>query len=94
MDIDSGGWWSRNPAHLTILARGNGKGGVCAIQHPDNHRRMTIREQASIQTFPLEFEFVGAMNSCYRQVGNAVPVLFGQCLGMMLPKKPLIKSSK
>ena len=70
----------------TILARGNGKGGVCAIQHPDNHRRMTIREQASIQTFPLEFEFVGAMNSCYRQVGNAVPVLFGQCVGMMLPK--------
>lgn len=68
----------------TILARGNGGGGVCAIQHPNNHRRMSIREQASIQTFPLDFEFVGAMNSCYRQVGNAVPVLFGKVLGDQL----------
>jgi DNA (cytosine-5)-methyltransferase 1 len=68
----------------TILARGNGKGGVCAIQHPNNHRRMSIREQASIQTFPLDFEFYGKMNSCYRQVGNAVPVLFGKHLGDQL----------
>lgn len=68
----------------TILARGNGKGGVCAIQHPRNHRRMSIREQAAIQTFPLDFEFVGRMNSCYRQVGNAVSVLFGAILGKQL----------
>jgi DNA (cytosine-5)-methyltransferase 1 len=65
----------------TILARGNGKGGVCALQHPNNHRRLTIRESATIQTFPLEFGFYGSMNSCYRQVGNAVPVLFAQQLG-------------
>jgi DNA (cytosine-5)-methyltransferase 1 len=68
----------------TILARGNGKGGVCAIQHPRNHRRMSIRESATIQTFPLQFEFFGRMNSCYRQVGNAVPVLFGKHLGKSL----------
>ena len=70
----------------TILARGNGKGGVCAIQHPKNHRRMSIREQASIQTFPIDFEFIGKMNSCYRQVGNAVPVLFAKRLGEQLQK--------
>ena len=68
----------------TILARGNGKGGVVAIQHPKNHRRMTIREQAQVQTFPIGFEFLGAMNSCYRQVGNAVPVAFGKVLGKQL----------
>ena len=68
----------------TILARGNGKGGVCAIQHPLNHRRMSIRESATIQTFPLDFEFVGRMNSCYRQVGNAVPALFARRLGESL----------
>ena len=68
----------------TILARGNGKGGVCALQHPQNHRRMSIREQAVIQTFPLDFEFIGRMNSCYRQVGNAVPVKFGRILGERL----------
>ncbi len=68
----------------TILARGNGKGGVCAIQHPENHRRMSIREQAAIQTFPDGFDFSGRLNSAYRQVGNAVPVLFGRHLGKQL----------
>ncbi|HEV2613245.1 MAG TPA: DNA cytosine methyltransferase [Gammaproteobacteria bacterium] len=73
-----------NKPSPTILARGDGKGGVCAIQHPLNHRRMSIREQATIQTFPLTFEFIGAMNSCYRQVGNAVPTLFAKQLGKQL----------
>lgn len=68
----------------TILARGNGKGGVCAINHPRNHRRMSVRESALVQTFPISFEFVGSMGSMYRQVGNAVPVLFGQHLGRKL----------
>lgn len=68
----------------TILARGNGGGGVCAIQHPNNHRRMSIREQAAIQTFPDDFVFEGRLNSGYRQVGNAVPVMFGQRLGEQL----------
>ena len=58
----------------TILARGNGGGGVCAIPHPNGKRRMSIRESATIQTFPLEFRFLGRMGSSYRQVGNAVPV--------------------
>lgn len=64
----------------TILARGNGKGGVCALAHPNNLRRMSIREQAAVQTFPMDFTFSGKMNSCYRQVGNAVPVLFAKKL--------------
>lgn len=70
----------------TILARGNGKGGVCAIQHPGNHRRMSVRESAIIQTFPVGYEFVGSMGSMYRQVGNAVPVLFAEQLGKMLSR--------
>lgn len=73
-----------NKPSPTILARGNGKGGVCAIQHPKNHRRMSVRESALAQTFPIDFEFVGSMGSMYRQVGNAVPVLFGQKLGEKL----------
>jgi len=66
------------------LARGNGKGGVCAIQHPKNHRRMSVRESAIVQSFPLDFEFIGSMGSMYRQVGNAVPVLFAKHLGVKL----------
>ena len=65
----------------TILARGNGGGGVCTIPHYNGKGRLTIRESAAIQTFPDEFEFVGAMNSCYRQIGNAVPVRFAKFLG-------------
>lgn len=68
----------------TILARGNGKGGVCAIPHYNGSRRMTIRESASVQTFPEEFHFIGSMNSCYRQIGNAVPVKFAELLGREL----------
>ncbi len=77
-------WTDPDKPSPTILARGNGKGGVCAIQHPNNHRRLSIRESATVQTFPLSFEFVGAMNSCYRQVGNAVPVQFAWHLGIQL----------
>lgn len=65
----------------TILARGNGKGGVCAIPHYNGKRRLTIRESATVQTFPEDFEFIGRMNSCYRQIGNAVPVKFSYLLG-------------
>ena len=70
----------------TILARGNGKGGVCAIPHYNGLRRLTIRESAVIQTFPLGFNFVGNMGSCYRQIGNAVPVHFGEILGNELAR--------
>lgn len=68
----------------TILARGNGKGGVCAIPHYNGKRRLTIRESATIQTFPESFHFCGTMNSCYRQIGNAVPVAFAKLLGAEL----------
>ena len=70
----------------TILARGNGGGGVCAIPHYNGKRRLTIRESAAIQTFPDDFEFCGAMNACYRQIGNAVPVLFAERLGRELAR--------
>lgn len=73
-----------NKPSPTILARGNGEGGVCVVQHPKNHRRLSVRETAIIQTFPLDFEFVGSMTSCYRQVGNAVSVLFAKHLGKEL----------
>ena len=70
----------------TILARGNGKGGVCAIPHYNGLRRLTIRESAVVQTFPLDFNFTGNMGSCYRQIGNAVPTLFGKILGNELKR--------
>jgi DNA (cytosine-5)-methyltransferase 1 len=60
----------------TITARGDERGGVVIIHHPNNHRRLTVREAATIQSFPLNFEFFGNNTSAYRQIGNAVPPLF------------------
>lgn len=70
----------------TILARGNGGGGVVAIPHYNGTRRLTTRESAAIQTFPDDFEFFGKNGSCYRQIGNAVPVRFGKLMGEQLMK--------
>ena len=70
----------------TILARGNGGGGVCAIPHPHNHRRLSVRESAIMQTFPMDFEFYGSLSSMYRQVGNAVPVKLAEQIARAFPK--------
>ncbi|WP_339216313.1 DNA cytosine methyltransferase [Ornithinibacillus sp. FSL M8-0202] len=43
--------------------------------HINKLRRLSVRECAILQTFPDNFEFLGSLNSQYRQVGNAVPVL-------------------
>lgn len=73
-----------NKPSPTILARGNGGGGVCAIPHYNGKRRLTVRESASVQTFPEDFVFCGVRGSCYRQIGNAVPVKFARLLGKEL----------
>jgi DNA (cytosine-5)-methyltransferase 1 len=59
----------------TITARGDSRGGVVILHHPNNHRRMSVRETAIIQSFPVDYFFCGSRTSAYRQVGNAVPPL-------------------
>lgn len=59
----------------TIMGRGSGTGGPLIPPHPNRRRRFTVREVARIQTFPDDFEFKGSVSCCYRQIGNAVPVL-------------------
>lgn len=57
----------------TITARGDNKGGAMIMHHPNNKRRLSCREAATIQGFPNDFEFMGSMTSVYKQIGNAVP---------------------
>ena len=57
----------------TFTARGDSKGGAMVLHHPSNKRRLSCREAACIQGFPLNYEFFGTMTSVYRQIGNAVP---------------------
>jgi DNA (cytosine-5)-methyltransferase 1 len=47
-------------------------------------RRLTWRECSDIQGFPSDWEFYGNKASRYRQIGNAVPVVFGLALGKEL----------
>lgn len=68
----------------TILARGNGKGGVNATPHPTENRRLSVLESAAMQSFPPNFTFEGSMTSRYRQIGNAVPPRYGFLIGQML----------
>lgn len=66
------------PAHLY-------KDGMRHI-HPDpkQARSITPREAARLQTFPDDFEFLGATMHQYKMIGNAVPVEFARIIGTAL----------
>ena len=49
--------------------------------HPTEHRYLTQREAAAIQSFPHHFIFKGPLTSQWRQIGNAVPPKLGFALG-------------
>lgn len=49
--------------------------------HPWEARGLSPREAARIQTFPDDYVFMGAQNSWYAQVGNAVPVKLAKAIG-------------
>ena len=71
----------------TVTARGDEKGGVVVLHHPNNHRRMSVRELALVQSFPINFIFEGNRSSAYRQIGNAVPPLLGYAIATIFPIK-------
>ena len=76
--------------------------------NPDDHihycepRTLTVREYARIQSFPDSFEFKGNYTTGgdnrktdvprYTQIGNAIPPLFGEQVGLAL--KQLIRSKE
>lgn len=62
----------------TVTGRGDNKGGVVVLHHPSNERRMSVRELAAVQSFPLDFYFDCNQSAAYRLIGNAVPPLLGQ----------------
>jgi len=52
--------------------------------HPLEERPLTIREYARIQTFDDSYQFIGSLNSQYKQIGNAVPVELAKHMGIAL----------
>lgn len=47
---------------------------TCPEIHVNKERRLSARECAMLQTFPMDYQFIGSLNVVYRQIGNAVPV--------------------
>lgn len=54
--------------------------------HPVEHRSITLREGARLQTFPDEFHFDGNREEVAKQIGNAVPPLLAESLGRAIVK--------
>lgn len=49
--------------------------------HPEEHRAISLREGATLQTFPKTYRFFGSMPAVARQIGNAVPPAFAKQIG-------------
>lgn len=77
-------WWKMIPDRpsRTLMAH-LGKDGYSHI-HYSQHRVLTVREAARLQSFPDGFRFAGCMNSAFRQIGNAVPPVLAYALGQAL----------
>lgn len=48
--------------------------------HPEELRPLSVQEYKAIQTFPQNHTFEGKLDDKYRQIGNAVPCLFGKAI--------------
>ena len=70
--------WDAPASGLTTrcISYSNGRFG-----HPEQHRAISVREAACLQTFPDEFAFQGTLSSMARQIGNAVPVRLAEVVG-------------
>lgn len=59
------------------------KDGLMFI-HPDatQARSITIREAALLQSFPMDYHFIGSAGYCYKMIGNAVPPTMAKSLAI------------
>jgi len=75
--------WSEPAKTLTTkcISISNGR-----FAHPEQDRGLSVREAAALQSFPQDFKFIGTISQTARQVGNAVPVRFAECLGRQMLK--------
>jgi DNA (cytosine-5)-methyltransferase 1 len=56
------------------------------IVHPEENRDLTVREKASIQTFPPDYEFFGTTLEQHVLVGNAVPCNMAEAIAKHIQK--------
>lgn len=59
--------------------------GSIAI-HPKETRMINLREMATLQGFPFDFEFVGDKRSIAKMIGNSVPAGMAEVIAMQVKK--------
>ncbi|MDB5045717.1 MAG: (cytosine-5-)-methyltransferase [Deinococcus sp.] len=74
-------WWDRPSVTIRTEFYKPEKGRYL---HPDEHRPITHREAARLQTFPDDFSFSGSRTEIAVQIGNAVPPVLAFHLGQHL----------
>ncbi|MCL7930975.1 DNA cytosine methyltransferase [Halomonas llamarensis] len=75
--------WEKPSPTMTTLCYGFGNG---RFGHPEQHRAITLREAAMLQSFPAEYQFIAPgqpfhFRTIGRMIGNAVPVKLGEVIG-------------
>jgi DNA (cytosine-5)-methyltransferase 1 len=65
-------FWDRPAITITHYARNPASG---RFVHPEQHRGLTMRECAQLQSFPKGFLFTGPSDAIYKQIGESVPPL-------------------
>lgn len=75
--------WDEPSPTMTTQFYGFGSG---RFGHPEQHRAISLREGAILQSFPRSYKFVPPGAPIYRKsigrlIGNAVPVKLGQAIG-------------
>ena len=80
-------WDEPSPTITTqFYGYGNGRFG-----HPEQHRALSFREGALLQSFPANYKFVENESAFNRRelgvhIGNAVPVELGRAIGISIQK--------
>jgi DNA (cytosine-5)-methyltransferase 1 len=79
-------WWKLDPDKPSrTLTAHMGKDTYSHIHWDSRQKRtVSVREAARLQSFPDSFQFAGAMNAAFRQIGNAVPPLLAKAVAETL----------
>lgn len=72
-------WWNRPAPTITtkFFSISNGR-----FVHPEEDRALSIREGATLQSFPVTYKFKGkSVTNIARMIGNAVPPKYATAIG-------------
>ena len=75
-------WWDKPAPTITtkFFSISNGR-----FAHPEEDRAISLREGATLQTFPKNYQFIGtSIGSIAKMIGNAVPPDFAKIIGEQL----------